>query len=464
MRLSSTQTYIPALLAVLCLWPVFGASAAPPRTRAKPVERRGRDVLVINGAWQTLAPPSNTAQTDTWERDIPQGAKDIVVPSLLPAKTRGEADTPFWCWRRFEAPAAWKGQTVRLRFEAVAGIAQIWLNGQKLGEHQDAATPFEFTVTPALHVGASNLLALRVSGGRWGRGLWQGVLLMAHDEAYMGDCFPQSDALGHVNAALDLLNSSKNEGDSTLDARIVAPGEPARIVLKTNQNLHITPGRNSTTVLMTVSGKQRLLWSPDTPNLYLLQLDFRQGKDILDTQQVTFGLREWGWQNGAVLLNNARMPLKAVSLNEPLPRVIANADDEQRLRMILRALKEKAEASAAGKTVPLLYVYAPPPVLLRLADEEGILIIESAMPNQPDSSANEELRGLVLRDRAHVCILGWHLPGADAEAANAIRTLDATRFLIAATGADARLWPPNQSTPVSEAVPAGLLPAQRMLR
>ncbi len=464
MRVSSTQTCLSALLAALCLWPVLGVSAAPPRPKAKPVERHGRDVLVIDGAWESLASPPNAAQAEGWERDVPQGAKDIVVPSLLPAKTKGEADTPLWCWRRFEAPAAWKGQTVRLRFEAVAGTAQIWLNGQKLGEHQSSATPFEYTVTPALHVGAGNLLTVRVTAGTWGRGLWQGVSLMAHDEAYMGDCFPQSDALGHVNAALDLLNMSKNEGDSTLDARIVAAKEPARIVLKTNQNLHITPGRNSTTVLMTVGGKQRLLWSPANPTLYLLQLDFRQGKDILDTQQVTFGLREWGWLNGAVQLNNAPLPLKAVSLNEPLPRVIASADDEQRLRLILRGLKEKAEASATGKTVPLLYVYAPPPVLLRLADEEGVLIIEGALPNQPESSANEELRGLVLRDRAHACVVGWRLSNADADAANAIRTLDTTRFLIATTGVDAKLWPPNQNTPASEAVPAGLLPAQRMLR
>ena len=205
----------------------------------------------------------------------------------LPAGTenRNAANTPVWYWRRFDISTGWRGQAIRLRFEAVAETAQVWLNGQKLGEHTGGATPFEFTITKTANIGASNLLALRVTGGKWGTGLWQGVLLLAHDEAYLGDCFPQADAQGHVTALLDLLNTSQSTGDATLDARVVSSKEPDRVVQKTYQNLHVTPGRNTTTLLTSVGKKQLAAWSPDAPALYFLQLIFRQEKDVLDTQQ-----------------------------------------------------------------------------------------------------------------------------------------------------------------------------------
>ena len=150
------------------------------------------------------------------------------------------------------------------------------------------------------------------------------------------------------------------------------------------------------------------------------------------------------------MLNGAPLTLK--SLNYPTPRltVIASVDDGERLRAALRRLKANG--------VVLLYVNAPPPVLLRIADEEGLLIVEGARPGQSHEMANEELRALVLRDRAHPSILGWNLPDGDATLAAALRALDATRFLLVGTGAARTLWPPNQNAPISGSLPPGLLP------
>jgi beta-galactosidase len=437
---------------VFCILVLIAANAwaGPPKKKNKPNERHGRDMQVIDGAWQTLAAPATGAQTEGWERDVPKGAAETLVPSLQDPKTADTIKTPVWYWRRFDIPADWRGQAIRLRFEAVAENAQVWLNGQKLGEHAGGATPFEFTVTQTAHIGASNLLALRVMGGKWGTGLWQGVLLMAHDEAYLGDCFPQADAQGHVTASLDFLNTSKTAGDATLDARIASSKEPERAVQKTYQNLHVTPGRNTTSLLTSVGKKQLVVWSPDTPALYILQLIFRQEKDVLDTQQTAFGFREWDYKNGAVTLNGTPLTLKSLDYPTTRPTVIASVDDEGRLRAALRHLKENG--------VVLLHVNAPPPALLRLADEEGLLIVEGARTGQSRERAGEELRALVLRDRAHPSILGWNLFDADTVTTTALRALDPTRFLLVGTGTNRTLWPPNQNAPVSGSLPSGLLP------
>src|SRR5581483_6480505 len=111
---------------------------------------------------------------------------------------------------------------------------------------------------------------------RTGAGLWQGVLLMAHDEAYIADAVAQGDALGHLNAAVTLRNTSAKTRDATLDGRVVAGNAPTRDILRTHQELHVTPGRNLATLLLTLRGKRLQRWSPQTPFLYRLQLVFHQ--------------------------------------------------------------------------------------------------------------------------------------------------------------------------------------------
>ena len=444
-RLSTLSFCLLVLIGAISV----NAYAGPPKKKTKPNERHGRDMQVIDGAWQTLPAPAN-AQTEGWERDIPKSATETLVPSLQDPKTANAFQTPVWYWRRFDLPADWRGQAIRLRFEAVAESAQVWLNGQKLGEHAGGATPFEFTITQTAHVGASNLLALRVTGGKWGMGLWQGVLLMAHDEAYLGDCFPQSDAQGHLTATLDFLNTSKTAGDATLDARIAPSKEPSRIVQKTYQNLHVTPDRNTTTLLTTVGKKQLSLWSPDLPSLYLLLLIFRQEKDVLDTQQTTFGFREWDYKNGAITLNGAPLTLKSLDYPTTRPTVVASVDDEGRLRAALRHLKESG--------VILLHVNAPPPTLLRLADEEGLLIIEGARTGQSREKTAEELRDLVLRDRAHPSILGWSLPDGDTATTTALRASDPTRFLLSRNRSQQNTLAPKPEQSASGSLPSGLIP------
>lgn len=439
---------IQQLFAIFLVFLCIHVLAAPPN-KVKPKARTGRDIVVLEGAWQALKDAGDKGVTGDWQNEVPKEAAQTFVPSLEDAAPNDTSKTAVWYWRRFDISEGWRKQTLRLRFGAVAENAQIWLNGQKLGEHSGGATPFEFNVTTQAHIGGSNLLALRVVGGKWGTGIAQGVLLLAHDEAYLGEPAPQTDAMGHVNATLDLWNTSKVEGDATLDARIVDAKAPERALQKTHQNLHVTPGRNTTTVLITLGNKQRQNWSPETPMLYRLQFNFHQDKDVLDTTEVPFGFREWGYKEGSITLNGSPVTLKSLAPAPSRPPVVATVDDAARLRASLRRLK------ANGVTV--LYTYAPPPALLQFADEEGLLIVEGARTGQTAQAASEELHALIVRDRAHPCILAWNLADANDDTLATYRALDPTRFLLTGTGAAAKLWPLNHSEPVA-ALPSGLIP------
>lgn len=72
-------------------------------------------------------------------------------------------DQEWWYRKRFAAPADWSGRSIRLVFEGVDYFCSVWLNGEKLGEHEGGSVAFDFDVTTRLKVGGDNLLAVKVT-------------------------------------------------------------------------------------------------------------------------------------------------------------------------------------------------------------------------------------------------------------------------------------------------------------
>jgi beta-galactosidase len=67
-----------------------------------------------------------------------------------------------WYRKTFNAPASWTGKKVFVEFEAVRQVAEVYLNGTKLGVAKTGFTPFGFDLTPLLKLGAPNVLAVMV--------------------------------------------------------------------------------------------------------------------------------------------------------------------------------------------------------------------------------------------------------------------------------------------------------------
>jgi Beta-galactosidase/beta-glucuronidase len=64
----------------------------------------------------------------------------------------------------FEVPASWRGQSIRLVFEASMTDTEVKVNGRKAGDkHQGAFYRFSYDVTDLLKYGKKNLLEVTVS-------------------------------------------------------------------------------------------------------------------------------------------------------------------------------------------------------------------------------------------------------------------------------------------------------------
>ena len=132
-------------------------AAAPGRHRREPHVLRSKcgasaaqAPAFDDRAWQTVSAPHTFNDTDTfdnWSTSVHRGEQ---------IQWSGRT----WYRKTFDAPAAWSGKKVFIEFGAVRQIAEVYLNGQKLGLSMAGFTPFGFDLTPHLKFGARNVLAV----------------------------------------------------------------------------------------------------------------------------------------------------------------------------------------------------------------------------------------------------------------------------------------------------------------
>ena len=68
----------------------------------------------------------------------------------------------WWFERTFQAPAAYEGKRCALVFEGLDTYAEVFVNGQKVGEADNMFIAHEFDVGAALNYGGENALHVRI--------------------------------------------------------------------------------------------------------------------------------------------------------------------------------------------------------------------------------------------------------------------------------------------------------------
>ncbi len=100
--------------------------------------------------WGTVSTPHTFNDTDTFD--------NWSLPGHRGEQEQWSGRT--WYRKTFTAPADWEHKRVFIEFEAVRQIAEVYLNGVKLGTAKGGFTPFGFDLTPHLKIGTANVLAV----------------------------------------------------------------------------------------------------------------------------------------------------------------------------------------------------------------------------------------------------------------------------------------------------------------
>ncbi len=129
------------------------------------LESGGRIVTALPDAWRFCEDPQDEGRRRGWYgKDFDDSAWRTLRTRSASWAEQGLGEyrrRPAWYRVSIEVPAQRRGRDVRLWFGGVDEQAEVYVNGQLVGETRGFARPFEFPVGPVLQYGTGNVIAVR---------------------------------------------------------------------------------------------------------------------------------------------------------------------------------------------------------------------------------------------------------------------------------------------------------------
>ncbi|MTK54468.1 MAG: glycoside hydrolase family 2 [Paludibacter sp.] len=372
----------------------------------------------LNGDWQVIIDPTGIGEwKQVWQEKKPQKKTDFVEYSFdggpylkVPGDFNSQLceltyfEGTIWYKKRFQN-ALQVGKRLFLYFGAVNYMADVYLNGEKIGSHEGGFTPFQFEITDKVKPG-NNTIVVKVNNSRQANGLpgtgydWfnyggitRDVDLIETGNSYIEDYFIQLQK-GSLNQVLGWVQL--NGAQAPQNIRVKIP--ELNLLYKTRTD---KKGRAK------VEFSSRIkLWSPESPKLYKVIVESES-----DTLADSIGFRSIEVKGNKVLLNGNPIFLKAVNIHEENPYKKARAYSIEDARILLKAAKE------LGCNFVRLAHYPHSENTIREAEKMGLMVwselpvyqhiqfSDSVVPKKMDRMLNE----IVRRDKNRCGVIVWSL-------------------------------------------------------
>ena len=333
-----------------------------------------------------------------------------------------------------------KGQTF-LRFEGVMSAFYVWVNGQRVGYSQGSMEPSEFNITPYIKKGENQISVevYKYSDGsyledqdfwRFG-GIHRDVLLYHTPDIRLRDVAvrttPDKDGWTlAINPQFSVYKGETGEGyqlvatlfdgSSTVGCDSVATDEVLDLQHKAARMNEWYPQRGYRKFnRMELRVDNPRLWSVESPYLYTLLLELRDG-DGRTIERVTqqVGFRDIRIKGGQLLINGEAIKIRGVNRHEHDPYT-ARVMTEERMLQDLRLMKD------ANINAVRLAHYPNCPRWYELCDSMGMYVMDEAdcethglrgtlasTPDWGDAFLDRAIR-MAERDKNHPCIIFWSL-------------------------------------------------------
>jgi beta-galactosidase len=420
-----------------------GATAATAQSAAQ--DTNLRSVRPLASGWRFVQDDGLTdeaglaATGDSWQAvTLPHtwNASDAASTNATVPYKRGRG----WYRLVFDAPK--DGARHWLEFEAASIVADVWLNGKKLGQHRGAFSAFRFDVTEALQP-SGNVLVVKADNStpkseadltavaplsgdfNMSGGLYRAVKLVstradvhvALDDFGGPGVYARTvgiNAPAKVNVLVRVANDGGGPGTYTVRATLVdATGR--------------TAGETRATVLLAAKGRAESsqdvsvatphLWQGvRDPYLYTLRVDVLDSRGtVLDRVTQPFGIRQMGFDpDRGFSLNGQALPLHGVAMHQDALGkgwAISNGDTDASLALV----KE------IGANTLRLAHYPHAEYTLRRADEMGLVVwaevpfvngVRPSCGNEPataEFTANleQQLREMIRQQYNHPSVAMW---------------------------------------------------------
>lgn len=337
------------------------------------------------------------------ERDLAEGWSQVAVEAggrlgaakaiKLPAPLQPSANShALWYVLRTNLKRS-PGERLVVRFQRVSMFCVMFVNGKECGRHLGAYTPFEFDVTDAVGDGDS-FLALYVhdrTGAEDGRKAFNQMgsdkaptrreldnfwtagapVLERRKAAYVRDVFVKTSTRnGATELVAEVVNALKRPASARLsfEVRRWPDGATEQLTIPA-QSLDL-PAGGARTVTMKVPWPDPRLWSPEHPNLYVLESTLA-ANGASDTLQTRFGFREFWVEGKQFMLNGSPIRLRGQSFCGLVH--MPEARDRDLCREYFRRQKEQYDVNACR-----VHARIGDAAIYQAADEIGVLLIDQS--------------------------------------------------------------------------------------
>lgn len=279
-----------------------------------------RSCEALRGLWDFV-----TEDDRTDRRKLPADYnRRMLVPSAWET-TPGLENYRGKAWYRTLVPGD-ETHALRLVFGGVSHTANVFLDGQAIGTHYDAFTPFALLVTDAtdqeheLVVEVDNAFgehsALHIPNDYYTYGgITRAVELQYVPQVYIERVWA-TPARKRDRWDLELRIRLANWAEQPLSRRLAVMLEGDLLDLG---EVEVDPGS-----LIEVAGKLSGLevdaWSPENPALYALQVLLLEGEEVVDDQIDRIGFREFKTRGKKLLLNGEPVRLRGFNRHEDHPQ------------------------------------------------------------------------------------------------------------------------------------------------
>jgi hypothetical protein len=254
-----------------------------------------KDWLNLNGLWNYAIAPATNPPPLSFDGQI-------LVPFPVESALSGvmkplDEKSVLWYQRKVAVPSEWRGQRVRLHFEAVDWQSRVLVNGKEVGQHRGGYDRFGFDITDQLRWNGDEAIVVAVTDptegdqprGKQSRkpegifytpssGIWQTVWL----EPVPKVSVDRLKLIPDVDGQALRLQASVNSFAENLRVQAIAFAdgqEVARVIGLPNMELSLA-----------VTNAR--LWTPEDPFLYDLRVTLLEADRAVDTVSSYFGMRK----------------------------------------------------------------------------------------------------------------------------------------------------------------------------
>jgi len=355
---------------------------------------------------------------------------------LMPAEASGCRNYQGIAWYRkhFTMPKECQGRDVTLYFEAIMGKQTLYVNGQKVKDHEGGYLPIIISLS-GCSVGDDIVIAIKADNSddktyppgkkqmtldfAYHGGIYRDVWLIAKNKVAITDVNEENKVAGgglfvhyaniseksaEVFVNTEVRNNDNKARTVTIEQALV----PYAAKVSQHTKLKLLPGE-AKTITQRFLVKKPHLWSPETPYLYSIATRIKEGKQSLDGGITKIGIRSFEFKGKDGFWLNGKKYHQLVGANRHQDfAYVGNALPNSQQWRDAKRLRD------AGFTIIRTAHYPQDPSFMDACDELGLFIIVATPGWQYwnkdkgwDEKVHENTRQIIRRDRNHPCVLMW---------------------------------------------------------